>query len=305
MDFSVAFTLDPFYKELIDAADEFDIAVNDSHKGYFEKLVTFCKTYPEKRVNIHWKSRLGVDPSDAKKLSSEVDNAYFCLNLVDLPKTEAFRENGVKFYFCQELSASNFSRLKSLIEFGATDVYINDDLCYNLDIVSAYCRERGVRIRWVLNRVQNTLVCGKQYTVAFIRPNNMQDYSKYIDVGEFDCGSPENYDFKTAKVYYRCWYKKHDWFGNLQEIIHSLPFELYNAALPHGAFSRKQNCRLKCVSENSPCNRCQLECELSTGLAMKNIRFPKDRRVHDNDSTGTVPDGERDSESDVPQFDGD
>jgi len=296
MDFCIPFTRDVRYKEMVDNAAELDIAFDDTRKN-FDKLVAFCKAYPDKRVNIHCVNRAGVDTALAVRLQEQVSNVAWCLNIVDAIKTEALQECGAKFYFCDEVSANNFFRLRTLASLGVSDVYLNDDTCYNLDRVSEYCKAHGIRIRWVLNRVQNTFVNKVDYTVAFIRPDDMQEYSKYIDVGEFFCGSVERYDYKKAKVYYKYWYKKESWVGNLQEIIPSLSVPVFDKSLPKGAFRRKQNCRLKCVSEGASCMRCEEESKLCLALAEKGILYKKERKRHETRESGHP---ERGAEDAVP-----
>lgn len=99
------------------------------------------------------------------------------------------QELGIKFYFSPDFPIVNFRLLDYVIQLGVTDVYIMDDLCYNLEKVRAAADKANVRIRLILNRIPSMLLNkGENVRSPIFIPETVDELSKYIDTVEFDSG---------------------------------------------------------------------------------------------------------------------
>lgn len=98
-----------------------------------------------------------------------------------------YKEWGLKFFLDSDYSINSFCQLKDVIDLGVTDVYIYEDLCYNLPKVREYCNKYHVRLRIIVNRIP-TFTLGKStdVTAPFYLPENLPIMSRYYDVIEFD-----------------------------------------------------------------------------------------------------------------------
>lgn len=241
------------YFPLNESAHEFNIKF-DPEENDFDKLELFIEDCikDNKRVNIEYKKE--VDLKTAKLLNRLYDNVYFRLSTRHLLKIKDFQAANLRFFF-QDMPCINWIELKNQVEkYGVTDVYICDDLVYDMDNVKKYCSSLGVQLRIVLNRIPLVYSTMFEETIVPIyRPNDYELLSKYYDVAEFDCGNP--YQFNKLNVLYKAWFLNKDWYGNLQEINEDLTFSLPNRGLVEKATLYKLTCGLKCIKYNN-CQKC-------------------------------------------------
>lgn len=63
---------------------------------------------------------------------------------------------GLKFYFDSSMSIDSFRLLEYVASLGVTDIYITDDLCYNLEMVRRACNKYNIRTRLIINRIPSS-----------------------------------------------------------------------------------------------------------------------------------------------------
>jgi len=153
----------------------------------FDKLISFVEEYSNKRINISI-------PDDEIPINHFVtlnkihNNIYVKLTRFQFRYAEKLKENNIKFFFDNTVPVSTFILLDELIKLGVTDVYIADDLCYNLENVSKRCQKDNVQIRLILNRIPATTINPYEDVRAPIfSPRHFNVLDEYIDVAEFDC----------------------------------------------------------------------------------------------------------------------
>lgn len=54
------------------------------------------------------------------------------------------------------MSIDSFRLLEYVASLGVTDVYITDDLCYNLEMVRRACNKYNIRTRLIINRIPSS-----------------------------------------------------------------------------------------------------------------------------------------------------
>lgn len=230
---------------------EFNIEF-DIRKNKIEKLVEFAETYSTHRINIKFETI----PPGLNAVLKLCPNIY--IRLVDMYQYQAIVElEYAKGRFFFDFHVPNLALFGTLIELGVSDIYLADDLWYSLKDVKEYCLEHNVRIRAILNKIP-TISFDKGYNLKHIifMPQHFNLWNQYIDVAEFDCGTP--YDWKKFETLYKIWFIDKDWDGGLQQINNDLKIAIPNQALLYDFIAYKIQCGLKCNKQkNTYCNKCE------------------------------------------------
>lgn len=265
------------YNEYNDIAKEFNINF-DKNKNSLDKLFEFIEEFSDHRINISFPK--GIDVSVAKTISKVGDNVYYRLKPQDALYVKELYDGNCKFFFDEHCPAYNYTTLDGYISLGVTDVYIADDLWYNLQEVSKLCKKNNVNIRLILNRIPSTSVDkGFNPRSPIFRPNDCDILNLYVDTCEFDCGDP--YDWHVFNVLYRSWFLTKDWYGNLIEINKDLTIGFPNMSIVNDFTNYKLKCGYRCFTRSSNvCNKCEQLFALGEEFANKGIRFKKEKNAN-------------------------
>lgn len=258
--------------ELNDKVDEFNIFFSPD-KNDFSKLVEFVQKNEDKRINIQYRD--AIDTKTAIALSKLCPNIAFRLKPEDMPKVKTLVEANCKIFFDSSLACSTVFELYSIVNaFHVSDVYIVNELFFNLPKVSQFCKDNGVQIRIIANRaLVNTYVPNTSfYYMPFVRPNDYDFLKKYIDVYEFDCMVNKSYDFKKLKVLYKIYVTDKDWYGDLQEINPDINFPLPNRSLLETYTPYRVKCGLRCCL-GGHCKHCETMVKLAQTMRDNNMQF--------------------------------
>lgn len=234
---------------------EFNIRF-DPDKNNFDTLIDFIQEYKDKQINIEYRN--GIDTKTASALAKVGDNVRFRLRAEDIARVEKLLERKCKFFFDSTMAASCWMDLYRLVNvYHVTDIYATDDLCYEMDKVHNYCAAQDVHIRFIANRAPLTQPVGKDmYTAPLYRPQDMHTLSKWVDVVEFDCGNP--YDFNMLKILYKAYIKNMHWYGQLGEINPDFKdFDMPCPGLTWILADKRSKCGLRCM-KGGKCNTCKL-----------------------------------------------
>ena len=269
MKFDIAIPFKMNY-ELNDKAQEFNIYF-DPDKNNFNTLIEFIQEYKDKRIDIEYRN--GIDVKTASALAKVGDNVAFRLHGEDVLKTDALKSRGCKFFFDSTVAVTNWITLKRFVEtVGVTDVYVADDLVYELDNVRDYCTKNGVSMRCVINRVPITEKLKQgSYIAPMYRPQDVPFLETVYDVAEFDCGTP--CDFKKLSVMYRVYIEKKNWYGQLGEL--NPDFDGVDVPCPDimdGLAEKRSKCALRCLRGGS-CRTCKLVTDTARSLRDIGGRF--------------------------------
>lgn len=253
-------------------AAEFNILFRESRNSK-EKLIEFAEAYPNHRLNIEMDN---IDVSFLNLLNKAHDKIFVRLSEIsDMQYIQEFKEKNIRFFFNNAtLPATSIVTLDYLLSLGVSDVYIADDLLYNLketrDIVSSH----GAKIRMVLNVMPTSIPLLDEVTGPWFPPDAADILDEYIDTAEFACGSP--YNWHKHGVFYRAWFENKTWHGNLNEIITRLSIDIPDDSLFAQELIRyKIHCGKHCANLDRPCRRCQGYVELANALSEKKIGIRK------------------------------
>lgn len=244
---------------------EFNIPYDDSRDKELEKFLDFIDLYPNTRINLEFKNEINFQ--HLKIINKASDNIYVRLGANQLLQMKSLSENGYKFFLGKDLMVYNYASLASFIKFGVTDVYIGDDLCYNLKEVKEFCDAANVKLRLVLNRIpMSTIDRGQDPTGAIFRPEDVYSLKQYFDTYEFDCGKP--YNWKRHRVLYTTYFVKSKWNGDLREINPDIKFPLLDNCLSDDFSYYKFNCGRKCLKLENGYYNCSI-CYKNLDMAKK------------------------------------
>lgn len=256
--------------KLNDEAKEFNILFYKS-RNKIEDLIAFIQAYPDTRINISFPEGLHVPTLvSASKVS---ENIYARLKAENMLNLKELNDNNIKFFFDSDCPAYNYTILDGFIKMGVSDVYIADDLCYNMADVAAYVHDKNIQLRLILNHIPSTAFDkGANMRSPIYMPKDMDKLDRYYDVFEFECGEP--YDWAKFDVLYRSWFEKKYWHGEMYE-INSDVSQSFHCDMLHPEYTEfKLNCGRRCNTRlSNHCRKCEQFIEIGELLKKKEARF--------------------------------
>ena len=185
-------------------------------------------------------------------------NIAVCFNYYydkEISAIDKIKQAGIPFYF--QYPISDWDVLTGYVNLGVSDVFITGVLAFELDKVKEVLAEKGITIRCYANICQSIWDEGDTFKKFYIRPEDMDIYSQYIDVVEF-------YDAENQQnVLYDVYFHDKKWVGDLREIVKGLRVKVNNYYILGSDFAeRRAKCGKKCLKGN----RCSL-CERIKELA--------------------------------------
>ena len=176
-----------------------------------------------------------------------------------------------KINFFYQYYPSAIDEVVAMILDGVSDVYITNELGFNMPKLSALCYRQEVNIRVLPNVAQSTAWWNKKndtLTQFYVRPEDIPLYEDYVDYMEI-FGSIQDQDY--------CYeiYKEQKWLGRLDQIIIGYEGKAYNRELSNMFGLQRLTCQKKC--NLTSCSICHQFQSLSTKLfeADKTLKYPE------------------------------
>ena len=255
-------------------ASEFNI-IFKKDRNSLEKLLEFAEAYPDYRINIEMDI---IDVQMLNLVNRAHDKIYVRLTDVShFEQVPALKEKNIKFFMDYKLfPVKSKSELAYLIALGVTDIYPADDLLYEVKELHEILVGHNIKARMVLNKVPYTLPNVDDPRIPWFTPQNVDILDQFIDTVEFDFQNDPK-GWKQFEVYYKTWFIKKHWHGNLREIIQELNFNIANDSLfSEELLHFKINCGRRCVNADSHCKRCEQYIEIANALDSMNIGIVQD-----------------------------
>ena len=212
-------------KTMIKEAEEISIIYDKNDTA----LPAFIEKHADKRINLiieHPEESL--DDFEIKKLNAiaeKYSDTAIHICLYELRKCApvadelfALMGNSTLPWFTGNM-ITTWDALHYFISLGVSDVYIAEVLGFEITLVADVCHKANVKVRAIPNVAQSSINQTPDLKKFFIRPEDMELYSKYIDTVEF-WG-----ELRQQDVFYKI-YKGGKWYGNLKEIIFSFNEDL-------------------------------------------------------------------------------
>ena len=133
-----------------------------------------------------------------------------------------------------------YEDLRALKELGACYVRAEGPLFFDLATVQKF----GVPVRVVANvATENYFQPTDGVASAWIRPEDVDAYSEYVDAIEF-----EDKDIQKEQALFRIYAEQKEWPGELKMLITNLRHEGTNRMIPPEFGERRLACKQQCVS---------------------------------------------------------
>lgn len=273
MGFSVPFSRSFNYKEQV---DQFDIL----YKRQKQNLINFLDSYGKnfQRINIHYKSEQ-FDMQDLQlllllKATDRQYNIAVCFDTYPISYDkqviqkiyQSLNSNLIPYYYYEKVK--DWDTFWGLINEGVSDILIAQSFCFDLQKISQIAKNKQIKIRCFCNVCQTSWHTLQSLTTFFIRPQDIDLYSKYIDTFEFY----QDQKHKSINALYKIYAHDKKWFGLLKELIIDYHSDQDNRTLIPQFGERRLRCNKECLhSIVSRCNFCMRASELGKALAEKKL----------------------------------
>ena len=170
--------------------------------------------------------------------------------------------------------------LDGYLNLGVSDVYIVNELGFELDKVYDIVHDHNAKVRVFPNIAQSAWTYTPDLKKFFIRPEDIKDYEKYVDVFEIFEGyvdGLEVYEIAEpiiAETLYRVYAIDTQWYGKLEEIIANFHANLDGRFLHPRWVDRRVRCGKKCL-KGSMCDMCNTIAGLGESLEKAGIIVSK------------------------------
>lgn len=169
---------------------------------------------------------------------------------------QTLREHNIPFFVLEKVN--NWEKLNSFINQGVSEIYLTDELGFDIKAAANLAHANNVKVRVFPNVYQSSSLFGAEITGFFIRPEDMFLYDEYVDTYEF-WGPLQKQDV-LLKIY-----KSHKWLGPLGHIIFDSDLAVSSdRLLPYFGHTRL-DCRKRCLQGR--CDVCNAM--LKFGLALE------------------------------------
>ena len=148
------------------------------------------------------------------------------------------KEINLRFYW--GFPVVTYEDLRALRDIGACYVRAEGPLFFDLATVERF----GVPVRVVANvATENYFQPTDGVASAWIRPEDVDAYSEYVDALEF-----EDKDVQKEQALFRIYAEQKEWPGELKMLITNLRHEGTNRMIPPEFAQRRLTCKQQCVS---------------------------------------------------------
>ncbi len=201
-----------------------------------------------------------------KKSKINQKHISFVINLDTIQNglLDIIKKNNFNFYFFTKIS--DFDTLHGLIKYDPTSVFIANELCFDLARVRKVIEKskKDIKIRTLVNISQTSWIYTPSIKTFFIRPEDVDFYSKYIDIYEFFG------DYKKQNTLFEIWAFDKKWDGKLKEIISGFTDDVDNSYIVNERFAEaRSTCRKNCLSGGT-CLICDKTVELAKTIKESN-----------------------------------
>lgn len=157
-----------------------------------------------------------------------------------------------------------------------TDIRIGGELLFDLPDVRSCASRRLIKIWACCNEVPHSYTVKKPselYLDGFIRPEEIQLYSEYIDIFEL---SPFINDKKGLDTLYRIYAKDKEWRGDLQLIIKGIFTKVDGGTLMKSQWGKyRVGCRRNCMKGHS-CRICPNQLVIAKTMKEEGFTFSQE-----------------------------
>jgi hypothetical protein len=170
-------------------------------------------------------------------------------NEYTLQLVEKAKEQNIPFFF--DMLVSDWDVLQYVSSLGVSDMYITSQLGFELTTITPFLHSKGIDIRVYPNVAQAEAPEVDSITKFYIRPDDLDTYTDYVDTYEFLV----NEDNKLLQLYYIIYAMDCTWKSDLSNIIIGLDARIDNRGLFNTFGAKRLLCGKRCA-KGKQCNYC-------------------------------------------------
>ena len=232
-------------KEYLAQADQIKVASRD-----YKQIYDLIEDYPNAKIILNYQGLI----EDTLKELNILAKGKLILCLFKIEDSAVAKKLEIPYYFSQPVYT--LSQLKAVKELGVCYALLSDEVAHQMH----YAKMIGVPIRMIPNLGHiDGYPREDGVTGAWIRPEDIDAYSLYVDTIEFGA-QPE----RREQVLFRLYSKDKYWPGDLGRIVQDLNYIGNNLTINSQFSQRRMNCGMKCAYGN--CTLCYDLMKISNAL---------------------------------------
>ena len=260
----MAFCLNYYpYQDYFKEVDQLKI----SYRATDRTLQSFLEAFQDKTIVIDvTESFEEFDAQLFQSLYKKYKNFKLVVDYSNEEVLNQIKTYNLPFFFSNFVTT--IDQLYGLIKYQPTDMYIAEELGFFLDKVSKILHDNNIKVRVFPNICQSSFPEIPSIKKFFIRPEDIESYSKYVDV--FELVSDE----ARQKVVYKI-YKQQYWRGLISEIIPTFEGDLDSRFMLSNFGTIRSKCGKRCLYTPGSCDICGRYIELAQDLKENNLIIKK------------------------------
>lgn len=277
--------------------DQIDELIIPFH-GKADRLLEFLEEHKKQRIILDikddWKDFYGTI---LQPIGEEYQNLVLRLTDEAQVLNSGIQKSKIPYFINQV--CTDWETLNAITELGVSDVYISEQLCFELAEVSKFAAAAGVRVRVYPNIAQSTRSSTPALKTFFVRPEDADIYNRrYISTFEFYY--PEDIDINWD-VLYRAYAINKRWRGPLKEIILGFDDDLDSTYVSPRWAELRMTCRRKCL-KGDHCSACVQIAALAKSFEEIEVMpiLPKDSKAAAKKVLEVIDSKKIDSEKETP-----
>lgn len=267
---------------IIDKVDE--ILIRYDKNKILELFTQFIPAHLNQRVIVQLMEENNIDTivNNLKKIISIYNENKDIKFDIQLPFynqkfIEELKDTNLKYFF--KAAANSWDKFTGLISQNVSDIYITDELAFELDKVAEIAHKNNIKIRIYPNVAQSRWNKLSDILKFFIRPEDIEMYEPYVDVCEFYGDKAQQID-----TYYKIYQEDKKWFGDLQEIIIGLDSKIDSRYIIPRFAEKRIKCGKDCL-KGGKCEMCKRILDLSEQLENAHLIVQIDKEKEERDET--------------------
>lgn len=264
---------------IIDKVDE--ILIRYDKNKILELFTQFIPAHLNQRIIVQLIEEDNIDTivNNLKKIISIYNENKDIKFDIQLPFynqkfIEELKDTNLKYFF--KAAANSWDKFTGLISQNVSDIYITDELAFELDKVAEIAHKNNIKVRIYPNVAQSRWDKLSDILKFFIRPEDIEMYEPYVDVCEFYGDKAQQID-----TYYKIYQEDKKWFGDLQEIIIGLDSKIDSRYIIPRFAEKRIKCGKDCL-KNGKCEMCKRILDLSEQLENAHLIVQIDKKKEED-----------------------
>lgn len=258
-----------------------NIQWNIKYKPKIKQLNNFIEAYGTHRINLlitDFKEERDCQIISTLRQKFPDTELITCLPLYNQNLENILNEYNLPHYYNEFIT--DWDRFQGFLELNVTDIFIAENLAFNVKILSENAKKNNKALRSFCNVCESSWGKTPSLKTFFIRPEDLYLYEDYIDTFEFyiDDTAPAR-----LNVLYEIYTKDQEWFGKLNEIIIGYEGEEDSRFIIPRFGEVRLDCNKRCMQGVKPtCHICDRIIELSKTLEDQHILVTINKKETDN-----------------------